>query len=42
MASALDIIIAQRLVRRICKNCKVKKDKTKEEVLVINQMLNDI
>ncbi len=42
LASALDIIIAQRLARRICSNCKVKKEKTKEEELVIKEMLKDI
>lgn len=42
LASALDTIIAQRLVRRICDKCKVKKEKTNEEALVIKEMMRGI
>jgi type II secretory ATPase GspE/PulE/Tfp pilus assembly ATPase PilB-like protein len=36
MAAALDTIIAQRLVRRICPHCKKEKEKTVEEVAIIS------
>jgi len=32
VASALNLVLAQRLVRRICPNCKVKYDPTDEEI----------
>lgn len=42
LASALDTIIAQRLVRRICSNCKVEKEKTRQEMVVIENMMKEI
>jgi len=42
LASALDTIIAQRLVRKICENCKVEKEKTPEETLIIKSMMQEI
>lgn len=42
IASALDTIIAQRLVRKICTNCKEEKIKTKEEDQIIKEIMKDI
>jgi len=42
LASALDTIIAQRLVRKICTNCKVEIKKTDNEILLIKEMMKDI
>jgi len=42
LASALDIIIAQRLVRKICPYCKREKEKTPEELLLVKSMMKDI
>lgn len=42
MASALDTIIAQRLVRKICQHCKVERKKTAEESQLIKEMIKDI
>lgn len=42
MASALDVIIAQRLVRRICPYCKVEKEKTQQETTLIKNMMEEI
>lgn len=42
LASALDIIIAQRLVRKICVHCKKEKTKTTEEVQLIETMMKEI
>lgn len=42
IASALDTIIAQRLVRKICSHCKVEKEKTPEEQAIIESMMKDI
>lgn len=42
IASALDTIIAQRLVRKICPHCKIKKDKTSQEQAIIEAMMKDI
>ncbi len=42
IASALDTIIAQRLVRKICENCKQEKEKTIADTLIIKNMLNDV
>ncbi|NUJ97164.1 type II/IV secretion system protein [Candidatus Gracilibacteria bacterium] len=42
MAAALDTIIAQRLVRRICPHCKKEKEKTIEEVAIISGMMEEI
>ncbi len=41
LASALDTIIAQRLVRKICEHCKVEKEKTPEESMIIKSMMNE-
>jgi type IV pilus assembly protein PilB len=41
MASSLDTIIAQRLVRRICVDCKVEKEKTPQEIAIIQSMMNE-
>lgn len=41
MASALDTIIAQRLVRRICPHCKVEKEKTPQDVAIIEAMMQE-
>lgn len=42
MASALDVIIAQRLVRKICPHCKKEKVKTPQEVALIKAMMEEI
>ncbi len=42
LASALDTIIAQRLVRRICPSCKKQKDRTPMEVSIIENMMKEI
>ncbi|MBW7954946.1 type II/IV secretion system protein [Candidatus Gracilibacteria bacterium] len=42
LASALDTIIAQRLVRKICENCKVETKKSKEETQIIKHMMKEI
>ncbi len=42
LASALDTIIAQRLVRRICKECKIEKGKTPQDTALIKAMMEDI
>lgn len=42
LASALDTIIAQRLVRKICSHCKKEKIKTSEEVNIIKTMMKEI
>lgn len=42
LASALDIIIAQRLVRKICSNCKIEKEKTPQEIAIIESMMVEI
>jgi type II secretory ATPase GspE/PulE/Tfp pilus assembly ATPase PilB-like protein len=41
IASALDTIIAQRLVRRICPYCKQEKVVTPEERSIIEAMMTD-
>ena len=41
LASALDTIIAQRLVRRICTHCKVEKEKTPQDVALIEGMMKE-
>jgi general secretion pathway protein E len=41
IASALDTIIAQRLVRRICPHCKREKEVTNEERSIIEAMMTD-
>lgn len=42
LASALDTIIAQRLVRKICIHCKEEKVKTSEESQLIKEMMKEI
>jgi len=42
VASAVDIIIAQRLVRKICPDCKVEKTKTVQEIALIKTMMEEI
>lgn len=42
LASALDTIIAQRLVRKICPHCKEEKIKTPAEQHLITQMMTSI
>ncbi len=41
LASALDTIIAQRLVRRICPDCKVEKEKTPQDTALIEAMMKE-
>ncbi len=41
LASALDTIIAQRLVRRICPDCKKIKEKTPQDVAIIESMMKE-
>ncbi|MDD2891464.1 MAG: GspE/PulE family protein [Candidatus Gracilibacteria bacterium] len=42
LASAIDIIIAQRLVRKICKHCSESYEATPEENDIIKWMMQDI
>lgn len=42
LASALDTIIAQRLVRKICPHCKREKERTPLEVSIIWNMMKEI
>jgi len=42
LASALDTIIAQRLVRKICPHCKVEKEKSAQELGLIEAMMWEI
>lgn len=42
VASAVDIIIAQRLVRKICPHCKIEKEKTTQEIAIIRNMMDEI
>ena len=42
LASALDTIIAQRLVRKICPYCKKEVKKSKAEILLIENVFRDI
>ncbi len=42
MASALDVVIAQRLVRKICPFCKKEKEKTPQEIAIIKNMMEEI
>lgn len=41
LASALDTIIAQRLVRRICPDCKIEKEKTSSDTALIQNMMQE-
>lgn len=42
IASALDVIIAQRLVRKICPDCKVEKEKKVQEIAIMKTMMEEI
>ena len=42
VASALDTIIAQRLVRKICKHCKIEREKTPWDIALIKAMMNEV
>ena len=42
IASALDTIIAQRLVRKICKYCKVEREKTPWDIALIKAMMEEV
>jgi len=42
LASALDTIIAQRLVRKICPYCKKERDKSPPEVALVENMMREI
>lgn len=41
-AAALDTIIAQRLVRKICPHCKAEVEKTANETMLISSMMKEI
>ena len=41
LASALDTIVAQRLVRRICPHCKIEKAKTPTDTAIIEAMMKE-
>jgi len=41
LASALDTIIAQRLVRKICPDCKIEREKTLAEKAIIRNMMEE-
>lgn len=41
IASALDTIVAQRLVRKICPHCKAEKEKTEDEKNLIEAMMKE-
>ncbi len=42
LASALDTVIAQRLVRKICPHCKTQKEKTPQEDQMVQTMMKEI
>ena len=42
VSSALDTIIAQRLVRKICNNCKVERKKTPWDIALIKAMMQEV
>ena len=42
ISSALDTILAQRLVRKICLNCKIERDKTPWDVAIIKAMMKEV
>ena len=42
LASAVDTIIAQRLVRKICTECKQEKEKTPEEYSIVKSMMKEL
>lgn len=41
LASALDTIIAQRLIRKICPDCKVEKEKTPQDIGILEAMMQE-
>jgi len=41
LASALDTIVAQRLVRRICPDCKKEKEKSTSDIALIEAMMQE-
>ena len=41
LASAIDTIVAQRLVRKICPHCKKEKEKTSEDIAIIEGMMSE-
>lgn len=41
LASALDTIVAQRLVRRICPHCKKEKEKSSQDISLIEAMMKE-
>lgn len=42
LASAIDTIIAQRLIRKICPHCKREKERTSLEISIIENMMKEI
>jgi type IV pilus assembly protein PilB len=42
LASALDTIIAQRLIRKICPYCKKEKVRTPLDISIIGNMMKEI
>jgi len=42
IASALDTIVAQRLVRRVCEHCKVEREKTAWDIALIKNMMEEV
>lgn len=42
IASSLDTIVAQRLVRKICPHCKCEKEKSPQDQALVESMMNDI
>ena len=42
LASALDTIIAQRLIRKICSECKVEREKSSFDLQIIEAMMKEI
>ena len=42
LASALDTIIAQRLVRKICSECNVEREKSSFDIQIIDAMMKEI
>jgi type II secretory ATPase GspE/PulE/Tfp pilus assembly ATPase PilB-like protein len=42
IASALDTIIAQRLVRKICSHCKIEREKTPQDTAMIKAMMQEV
>ncbi len=42
IASALDTIIAQRLVRKICPHCKVEREKKPWDIAIIKSMMDEV